>query len=271
MISRLAERVPSALLTCAVSVVVLGIAPACPNSSGHAASLPTDSLAMRLVDDRSLRLRMEATVVARATGVTGFLAQAELDVAAERPGRLHLSARSFFGQPLFAVLTDGETLTLYDTRDGTAVYARGDASRANIERLLGLPLAPKDVVDLLLGGAPDLPAASTRTVRTDGERAILSGVRDDGLAIAIATRRTDDTILDVTMGDGDSAITIAMSEHTRIDGLTMPGVVELAWREAGAPRSVRLTVREARLNGTPLGDEAFQLSPPDGVLFGPLP
>jgi hypothetical protein len=258
---------------CSASVVVaaLLLATGCPDRAAQGTFLSSDTLAERLLDDRARRIRMQATVAARSAGLTGFLAKAELDVAAERPARLHLSARSFFGQPLFAVLTDGETLTLYDARDGTAVFGRGEASRASLARLVGLPLAPSDVVDLLLGGAPHLPSVAAREVRVDGERAILSGTRDDGLTVSIVTRRTDDTILAVTLGSGASAVHVTMAEHSRVDGFLMPGLVEITWHEAQEERRVRLTVGEVRLNGEPLGDEAFLLSPPEGVEFGPLP
>jgi len=248
----------------------------CPDrtGSGDGTTLSRDGLVDRLLAERARRERMDGTIVARASGLRGFFTNAELDVAAERPRRLHLSARSFFGQPLFTVVSDGEELTLYDIREGQAVYARGPANADAIERLLGVPLAPDDILDLLLGAAPGVPSAASRVVVRDGARHVVSGVRDDGLAISIAARVTDDAIERVVLGTAPSALVVTLTDHVGREGGLMPSVVDIEWTRGAASGDetlrLRLEVKEARLNGPALGDGAFTLSIPDGVTVEPL-
>lgn len=253
----------------------------CPDRTGDAGgtALSRDGLVERLLAERARRERMDGTVVARASGLRGFFTHAELDVAAERPGRLHLSARSFFGQPLFTVVSDGETLTLYDIREGQAAYARGPATAASIERLLGVPLSPADILDLLLGASPGMPRADSRVVTREGARHVVSGVRDDGLQVSIAVRATDDAIERVVLGTPPRALIVTLSGHIGREGGLMPSVVDIEWRreDTGAPAQsdgeamrLRLDVKEARLNGPVLGDDAFTLSVPDGAPVGAL-
>jgi hypothetical protein len=73
-------------------------------------------------------------------------------LAAERPDRVHVEVLDFFGNPAAVLITSGGRLALYERR--TRTFYRGEASAANVARLLPLPLEPARLVSLLLGAPP---------------------------------------------------------------------------------------------------------------------
>lgn len=92
------------------------------------------------------RVQGEARLVVDAPGARGAV---PAFVAAERPGRLHVEALDFFGNPVTTLVTDGGRLAIFDARART--FYRGAATAENLARLVPLPLAPAELVAILCG------------------------------------------------------------------------------------------------------------------------
>ncbi|MBI2461373.1 MAG: hypothetical protein HYV61_07800 [Candidatus Rokubacteria bacterium] len=83
------------------------------------------------------------------------------------PAGLRFEALSPFGLPLLIVAADGETVTIWRIAERRAVIA--PATAAGIHRWLQLPLAPADLLRLLIGQVRPLPEAeSVQTALDDG-------------------------------------------------------------------------------------------------------
>jgi hypothetical protein len=95
------------------------------------------------------RVQGEARLEVEAPGQSGT---APAFVAAERPDRLHVEVLDFFGNPAAVLVTSGGRLAIYDRRART--FYRGEASAANVARLVLLPLSPARLVSLLCGAPP---------------------------------------------------------------------------------------------------------------------
>ena len=95
------------------------------------------------------RVQGEARLRVEAPGQKGV---APAFVAAERPDRLHIEVLDFFGNPAAVLVTSGGRLAIYDRRART--FYRGEATAANVARLVPLPLPPERLVALLLGAPP---------------------------------------------------------------------------------------------------------------------
>lgn len=93
------------------------------------------------------RLRVAAT--SSSSTVTVF-------IAAARPAFLHFEVIGFFGQPQAILATDGQTFSMLQNDQGK--FFRGPASPENISRLIPVVLSGPELVSILLGAAPRIPA-----------------------------------------------------------------------------------------------------------------
>jgi hypothetical protein len=79
-------------------------------------------------------------------------------VAVARPSLLHVESLDFFGRPQAVLVSDGQRFALSDTSSGK--FYEGPASARNISQLLPIALPPREMVALMLGQAPRIPAQS---------------------------------------------------------------------------------------------------------------
>jgi hypothetical protein len=112
------------------------------------------------------RARVGISAPGRSGSTDAFL-------AAERPDRLRIEVLDFFGNVAATLASDGERFSLYDARAG-ALY-RGEPTPENVSRLLPLPLAPGELVAILLGTTPVRPGAATAAERRDGRVLLVVG------------------------------------------------------------------------------------------------
>jgi hypothetical protein len=77
-------------------------------------------------------------------------------VAAARPAFLHFEVLGFFGEPQAILVSDGQTFALLQNDQGK--YFHGPATPENVSRLLPVVLSGPELVSILLGAAPRIPA-----------------------------------------------------------------------------------------------------------------
>lgn len=77
-------------------------------------------------------------------------------VAISRPGLLHLETFDFFNRPVAALVSDGQRFGLYQTEGN--VFYQGPASPENVSRFLPVVLPSEELVAVMLGQVPFIPA-----------------------------------------------------------------------------------------------------------------
>jgi outer membrane lipoprotein-sorting protein len=77
-------------------------------------------------------------------------------LAISRPGLLHMETFDFFNRPVAALVSDGQRFGLYQT-EGHVYYA-GPASPENVSRFLPVVLPSEELVAVMLGQVPFIPA-----------------------------------------------------------------------------------------------------------------
>ncbi|MEW5847356.1 MAG: hypothetical protein AB2A00_01035 [Myxococcota bacterium] len=215
---------------------------------------------------RRVQSRNRVDAVANVKGVPGLGAMGlTVDLLAERPARLYVAARSFFGPPTDELWTDGTRYVWRSARPGAG--GAGPASPEVMTALLPVPLPASQWVGLLLG--MPLPAEPPVAVRdcpgpdetrprdsycvmvmyADGARAELRLAGDGAVEEALLTR--EGGTLKVTYTD----------RRADLDGLATTLAMDLVEGNAlGLPRQASLQLKEVRLNGPA----------PAPALFAPL-
>ena len=87
----------------------------------------------------------------------------------ERPDRLRADVLTGFGQLVMQLSSDGKTLAVFLNNSVPGKFLRGPANYANISRFIRIPLAPEDLLALLLYDPP-LMAYTNSQVTVDGNR-----------------------------------------------------------------------------------------------------
>jgi hypothetical protein len=77
-------------------------------------------------------------------------------LAASRPGLLRVEMFDFFNRPLAVLVTDGQRFGLLQFQENT--YYQGPASPRNLSRFLPVALPSEELVSVMLGKVPFIPA-----------------------------------------------------------------------------------------------------------------
>jgi hypothetical protein len=265
----------------AVSMLVVGLLHSCAHVVAYEPSTVTVAgVTARLQRNAVARHQAEGTIRAALPGLQGVAMQATVDVAAVAPQRLSVSVRSFFDLPMQVLVADGDTVTLYDATSGAGRFARGPATPATLQRVLGVPLMPDDVVALLLGRAPidaraDWPAPRVGVQNVDAVAGTYTAIieRAGRGALWWTARLVDDALVSAVAfaGDGRRLVEVTASDIRPENGVLLAHSLSLHLvpaDEGGAfaeARDVVLTVQELRFNGEAIANEAFVLQPPAGT------
>jgi hypothetical protein len=223
--------------------------------------------------DPAVLLAEVRAVQARVTGVQGR-ARVGVDSAegsggadqylvAERPGRVRLEVRDFFGNVVALLAVEDGRLALYDARART--FTRGRATPANLARLLPVALAPEPLVTLLCGSAPLLAGEAVAAEPGDGH--VLLTVRAGDLvqrleigpgAVVQASRVRRVTAGGEVPAGLDAEFTVFRTRG----GQRLPTDVAVRAPEAGVALSLHW--RELTAN-EPADPSLFRLDPPAGA------
>lgn len=122
------------------------------------------------------------------------------------PDSIRLEALSPFGQPYFFVVVHAGRLTAYDAAKNEATV--GPATAETIGRVLGLPLAPDDLVAALAGrAAPPKDLRVAELLPPDGAGPSLNMIAARERARVWLDLETG-AVRQVELGDGRAAVTI---------------------------------------------------------------
>jgi outer membrane lipoprotein-sorting protein len=77
-------------------------------------------------------------------------------LAISRPGLLHMETFDFFNRPVAALVSDGQRFGLYQTEGN--IFFQGPASPENVSRFLPVVLPSEELVAVMLGQVPFIPA-----------------------------------------------------------------------------------------------------------------
>lgn len=253
----------------AALVVILLFPAACTTTAGVQRS--DEDVSAQVARLGQERRQLQAVVKAALPGISGVVANVTLDVACKAPQKLSVAVRSFFEVPQQMLVTDGETVTLYDATSGSPRFSQGNASARSLQRVLGLPLTPDDAVALLMARPPLEP---TRTGYPPSRLRIGAHHDDGSVDVDVervgrsmlrfhldATRGV--TALTVMAGDGRPLLEASYAD-VAADGLARTIRIVLANPPPEGPAEVVLSLSDVELN-VPIDDEAFVLSPPPGT------
>jgi len=263
--------VSARVVALAALVVVLFAGASCTHVEARpSAPLPaTSEVESQLALARARHQRLSGLFKARSTGLEGFVASTDLDVIAEQPARLHLAVRSFFGQPSQVLTVDDDSLWLYDaTGEGEPRFFHGAASASALERVLGVPLVPKEAIALLFTACPE---GSVEAVDSDPDpakyRAILR-LRDGG-QVSLTLAREDHRLLgfDRLSPVGARLYSVRIEPGAK-NPLAARYVIDLG--ADGSGRSLVLEPRELEVDGPAVDPLVFSLEPPPGTVVEPL-
>jgi hypothetical protein len=244
-----------------VAVAVL-LSLACRPPRTPPADLSLDPSALR---DQVLRARDrvrgvagDARVAVDAPGGSGTVSQF---IAAQRPDRLHLEVLDFFGNVAMVLSAGDGRFSLYDSRE--KVFYRGASTPENLARLLPLPMAAEDLVEILCGATPLLDGTAVAAAPGPGfvSLELARGPYTQSLRVG-SEGIVERSSRRIAGEPGPGTYDLRFETFQQHGGVWFPR--ELALR-ASAPK-VKLDVRWKRVQVNPeLDDGMFRMEPPRGA------
>ncbi|HEX8700074.1 MAG TPA: DUF4292 domain-containing protein [Myxococcaceae bacterium] len=182
-------------------------------------------------------------------------------VAISRPGLLHLETFDFFNRPVAALVSDGQRFGLYQTEGH--VFYQGPSSPENVSRFLPVVLPSEELVAVMLGQVPLIPA----------ERKTLELDRDQGVYVlklyrggVTQTLHVDTKLHRVLRSEvrGVPGYDLAFDDlkEQGQNAVVFPKEVKLI--AEAAETELRLRYSDVTLNGPP-DLTLFELTPPEGA------
>ena len=260
-----------ALSSALLLVLALG---GCPKPDTLALrSLTSEAATARVLNVARRHERLGGVIKARLPGVQGVVASVDLDVALEPEARASVAVRSFFDQPMQMLVTDGAVVTVFDATQGTPLFLRGPVSERTIQRVLPLPLAPRELVQIVLA-RPPLEARGRLLGVDEAQGTYALRLEAIGHApIELVVRGVDDAIVEWTQyrRDGRPLLRARYADH-RADaaGVGLAHAWTLTRLDDAAGQAVELVAVDLDYNGPPFDDAVFRLEPPAGIPLGAL-
>lgn len=182
-----------------------------------------------------------------------------LFIALQRPGLLHLESLDFFGKPQAVLVSDGKRFGLYQSAEGK--YYQGPASPQNLSRFLPIVLPPAELVSLMLGQAPRIPAESMTVTVNQERRAyelkLISGEVTQTLFVHPKTFRVLESQV-----RGVNAYDLRFDDFEEVGAAVYPRKVQLT--AEAAKTKLELLYKDVELNPAP-DLTLFDLLPPANV------
>ncbi len=273
MTSSWLHRLMAALAALSLIVVVS----AC--STTTAVEMPDNALEEADELREAIDARLEAVDDARFNNVTleyfgdGERVRVRQLLLVQRPDKLRVQTRLPGSDEILNLLvSDGTSFALHE-RDENKYYT-GEPTRDNINRLLPVDLSGRDVVHVMLGGAPwdrfDLET-NTPTAEWDTERGQYrySVERANGNELAMYVRHDDFAVVEVeeTDADGEMVYSYATENWEDVGPLELPTYQRFQWPERDLDFS--LDVGETEINVS-FDAHLFEFPPPPGSTVIPV-
>lgn len=167
-------------------------------------------------------------------------------IAVTRPAALHIETYNFFGKPVSVLISDGERFSLYDADKN--VFYEGPATVEAMSRFLPIALAPVEVVALMLGQVPRIPAADGRLILdTDHRRYVLTLQYQQATQVLEIDPKTLDVLRSTVRGV--NAYDLELGDFQDEPGGRFPHEITLSANQANVVLTYRYT--DVKVNGEP--------------------
>jgi hypothetical protein len=187
---------------------------------------------------------------------------------AKFPDSLRLETLPPIGPPDAMLALRGDHLQVFLPRE--AAFYSGSASR-HLHRFVPLSLPTEDLPALLLGFIPPLRKGDclVQEEAPGGHRRV-SVLAKDGrhrMTLVFAPSTTVLVRLEKESTDAQPGYTAVFSDHSLVDGVSIPTAITLRWRgAAGLTQTVTLRYAEMSWLTDPTPEDAFELAVPPGVV-----
>ncbi|WP_342374667.1 DUF4292 domain-containing protein [Myxococcus stipitatus] len=180
-------------------------------------------------------------------------------LAVTRPALLHLETFDFFNRPLASLVGDGTRFGLYQSEGNT--FYQGPASPQNVSRFLPVVLPGEELVAIMLGQVPLIPA-ERKTLELDTKEGVYVLTLYRGAATQVL--RVHPKYLRVVKSEvrGVPGYDLGFDDFLERGGLIFPGKVELVAKQAAT--RLELRYQQIKLNGRP-DLTLYELTPPEGA------
>jgi outer membrane lipoprotein-sorting protein len=180
-------------------------------------------------------------------------------LAISRPGLMHMETFDFFNRPVAALVSDGQRFGLYQTEGN--VFYQGPASPENVSRFLPVVLPSEELVAVMLGQVPFIPA-QRKTLELDSKEGVyvlklFQGKVTQTLQIHPRFHRVVRSEI-----RGIPAYDLAFDDLKEQGSVVFPKEVKLLAEVAQT--ELRLRYSDVTLNGPP-DLTLFELAPPEGA------
>jgi hypothetical protein len=245
----------------AVAIFLLACTAACPKhiDFGPSGRIDDAQALLKLISGAEAQVfavKGEAKLKVHSPRATGAVT---VFVAVSRPSLLHVESLDFFGRPQAVLVSDGQRFAFSDTSAGK--FYEGPASARNISQLLPIALPPREMVALMLGQAPRIPAQS---VQLDVDQAEGMYLLKLDAGPVVQSLWVDPRLHRVVKSQvrGVNAYDVSFADIREESGVTFPASLTL---EVGSNEStVELRYTDYTLNESPdLG--MFQIGPAPGA------
>jgi outer membrane lipoprotein-sorting protein len=182
-------------------------------------------------------------------------------VAISRPGLLHLETFDFFNRPVAALVSDGQRFGLYQTEGH--VFYQGPASPENVSRFLPVVLPSEELVAVMLGQVPFIPA-ERKTLELDRDKGVyvLKLFRGRVTQTLHVHTRLHRVVRSEVRGIPGYDLAFDDLKEQGKSGVVFPKEVKLI--AEAAETELRLRYSDVTLNGPP-DLTLFELTPPEGA------
>ncbi len=244
-----------------VLLLVLGGCPKTQPSIPKLQGLSPEDLFARIQREGEKTLRVVGFIELNYLAFDGFF-HGQADLAVERPDRIRVELRSFFGQPTGALAANGDHFVFVDNSKTKALRGPTDSPELSQLLPLGLPLTAS--VAAMLGGLPPLADGQIDYTQPLEHGAFALQHSSDSAVWHIEVKSQDAPLGRVQKlgSDGKALLDIRYKEHKRVAGTVFPtsGTVQLK----GQKGSIEWRWISYAINGETLPQAAWSLNIPPG-------
>ncbi|ADO73219.1 DUF4292 domain-containing protein [Stigmatella aurantiaca] len=180
-------------------------------------------------------------------------------VAISRPGLVHLETSDFFNRPVAALVSDGQRFGLYQTEGN--VFYQGPASPQNVSRFLPVVLPSEELVAVMLGQVPFIPAERKTLTLDTGKRVYVLTLYRGEVTQTLHIHPKYHRVVRSEVR-GRPGYDLAFEDFKEKGNQVFPTQVELVAEVAQT--ELRLRYSDVTLNAPP-DLTLFELTPPEGA------
>lgn len=221
------------------------------------------------IKDAHQLLKLTSQAEGQIVGVTGDArlkinsrqgsGSVSLFVAVSRPSFVHLETLGFFGKPQAVLVSDGARFGLYQADQGK--YYRGPASPQNLSRFLPLVRPIPELVQLMLGQAPRLPAKAASLQLDLQSRTYLVTLVSDGVVQRLWVEPSNYRVRKSEIPGADG-YQVEFDDFESAGATAYPRQIKLSARNP--PTRLELQYKDVRVNEA-VDPALFEIVPPAGV------